>query len=158
MGNTDDKFEEVYKTHFRDVYRYVYQIIRNRQMAEDITQDVFCAALNLGITFLDHPNQKGWLMITARNKLCEMRRRMKYRVSLPLDEKAELEVRESGFREIDLEMTALCAVSREEWKLVKEYYLGDASVKELTKKYGITENNMRVRLHRLKVKVRKAMQ
>lgn len=158
MDNRDDKFEEVYKTHFRDIYKYVYRLVQNSEVAEDITQDVFCAALDLGEKFMSHENRRGWLMVATKNKLREMRRKMRCHVLLPLDEKLELEVGESDFREIDLELTALCVLDREDWELVKDYYLGKTTIKELAKKYGITENNMRVRLHRLKVKVRKAVE
>ena len=65
---------------------------------------------------------------------------------------------ESGFREIDLEQSALCVLRKEEWEMVKGYYMGETAIKELAEKYGVTENNMRVRLYRLKVKVRKAIE
>ena len=107
---------------------------------------------------MSHEIRRGWLLVDTNNKLREMRRKMRCHVLLPLDEKLELEVGESDFREIDLELTALCVLDREDWELVKDYYLGKTTIKELAKKYGITENNMRVRLHRLKVKVRKAME
>ena len=158
MGYMDDKFEEVYRTHFRDIYRYAYRVVENKVVAEDIAQDVFCAALHLGNEFLNHPNREGWLMVAAKNKLSEMRRRKKYRMAQSLDEKLELEAWESGFREIDLEQSALCVLRKEEWEMVKGYYMGETAIKELAEKYGVTENNMRVRLYRLKVKVRKAIE
>ena len=54
----------------------------------------------------------------------------------------------------ELELTALDIVSEEEWNLIKDYYLEGITIKELAEKYGITENNMRVRLFRLKTKLR----
>lgn len=158
VGNKDDNFEKVYKTYYRDIFRYVYRIVQDKQTAEDITQDVFCAALHLGNEFLNHPNREGWLMVAAKNKLSEMHRRKKYRMAQSLDEKLELEAWESGFREIDLEQSALCVLRKEEWEMVKGYYMGETAIKELAEKYGVTENNMRVRLYRLKVKVRKAIE
>lgn len=158
MGYMDDKFEEVYRTHFRDIYRYAYRVVENKVVAEDIAQDVFCAALHLGNEFLNHPNREGWLMVAAKNKLSEMRRKMGCYILLPLDEELELETGESDFRAVDLELTALSVLGREEWRLVKEYYLGETTIRELAEEYGITENNMRVRLHRLKEKVRRTIQ
>ena len=34
-------FEEVYKTHFNDVYKYILVMTSDKAIAEDLTQDVF---------------------------------------------------------------------------------------------------------------------
>lgn len=152
----EDMFEEIYKIHFREIYAYVSRVARDGQAAEDIVQDVFCAALSLGDQFRNHPNRKGWLMLTARNKCCELHRKMRRWAAQPLEEGQEWEAVDSRYGEIELEMTALGVLTREEWKLVKDYYLGGATIRELAKRCGKTENGMRVYLHRLKGKVRKA--
>ena len=74
MTNAGAIFAEVYKRYFGDVYKFVYRRIRNKEIAEDITQDVFCAAWNDIDKFLKHPEPKGWLIVTAKNKLRELYR------------------------------------------------------------------------------------
>ena len=61
---------------------------------------------------------------------------------------------ENSYEKIELELTALAMVSDEEWMLIKKYYLYGATIAELAEAYNITENNMRVRLSRLKKKLR----
>lgn len=75
MDNRDDKFEEVYKTHFRDIYKYVYRLVQNSEVAEDITQDVFCAALDLGEKFMSHENRRvgSWLLRKTNCVKCAVR-------------------------------------------------------------------------------------
>lgn len=157
MIHTDDKIEELYKTQMSELYLYAYHMIGNQQEAEDIVQETFCLALGKRDKFLNHPNQKGWLMVVVKNKLFEISRERKNHASLSLDEAQEIENEESQYKEIELEQTALRIMSREEWNMVKDHTLGKATVGELAKRYGITENNMRVRLHRLRRKVQEAL-
>lgn len=147
--------EAAYNAYFRDVYKFVFRRIGNKAVAEDITHDVFCAALNKMDEFRNHPEPKKWLMVTARNKMRELYRKMKRNASEALEEIPELAVEEPDYNEIELELTALSIIDKEDWELIKDYYLIGITTRELAEKYGITENNMRVRLHRLKVKLRK---
>lgn len=94
-------------------------------------------------------------MVTARNKMRELYRKMKRNASETLEEIPELAVEEPDYNEIELELTALSIIDKEDWELIKDYYLIGITTRELAEKYEITENNMRVRLHRLKVKLRK---
>lgn len=105
--------------------------------------------------FRNHPEPKKWLMVTARNKMRELYRKMKRNASETLEEIPELAVEEPDYNEIELELTALSIIDKEDWELIKDYYLIGITTRELAEKYEITENNMRVRLHRLKVKLRK---
>ena len=45
-------------------------------------------------------------------------------------------------------------IAEEEWELIKDFYLRGITIRELAGKYGITENAMTVRLHRLRKKIR----
>lgn len=124
-------------------------------MAEDIAQDVFYAAWKKGDEFLKHKEPKLWLMVTARNKMHALYRQMKRWTYEPLEEDhPTMAVMEHEYEESELELTALAIISEEEWKLIKDYYLSGITIKELAEKYQITENNMRVRLFRMKAKLR----
>lgn len=39
------EFEEIYKKHFRDVYRYILSLTHDEHLAEEITQETFLKAL-----------------------------------------------------------------------------------------------------------------
>jgi RNA polymerase sigma-70 factor (ECF subfamily) len=155
MASASAKFEKLYEEHFSTVYKFIFRKIPNRQMAEDITQDVFYAAWKKGDDFLNHEEPKLWLMVTARNKIHELYRRMKRWTYEALEEDhPRMAVSDREYEGRELELTALDIVSEEEWNLIKDYYLEGITIKELAEKYGITENNMRVRLFRLKTKLR----
>lgn len=154
-----NEFEKVYKEYYQEIYKFVYRNLKNEQMAEDITQDTFYAALKMGNDFLLHPKPGLWLLVTARYKMYELYRKMRYWATQPLEEDCpELSTKESYYEDIVLELTALTIISQEEWSLIKNYYLIGITAKELAEAEGITENNLRVRLTRLKKKLRDAME
>ncbi len=155
IASDGEVIEAAYGAYFEDVYKFVFRRIGNEPVTEDIVHDVFCAALNKMEEFRNHPEPKRWLMVTAKNKIRELYRKMKRRSFETLDEIPEPAVEEPDYREIELELTALAIIDIEEWELIKDYYLNGITIRELAERYGITENNMRVRLHRLRVKLRK---
>ena len=69
---------ELIETQFREFYPVLYQYARialdNPDWAEDVVQDVFHFALQNADTFNQHPNPRGWLMQTLKNKLKECKR------------------------------------------------------------------------------------
>lgn len=71
----------LYDAHVRDVYRYVHRLCLDRSIAEDVTQDVFVAALAEPITNLSVK----WLMRSARNRMIDIvRRETNYRKKVRL--------------------------------------------------------------------------
>lgn len=158
MANAGEVVGEAYKEYFQDIYKFVFRRIRNKQIAEDIAHDVFCAALNKAEEFLKHEEPKKWLMVTARNKMYELYRKMKHSALESLDEIPEIEVEEIDYEKLELELTALAIIDEAEWELIKDYYLIGYTIRELAEKYGITENNMSVRLFRLREKLRNGME
>ena len=152
-----EAMEAAYNAYFEDVYKFVLRGVGNKTAAEDITHDVFCTALNKAEEFMSHPEPKGWLMVTAKNKLRELYRRMKPSARESLEGVLEPSAEAPGYGGTELELTALAIINEEEWALVKDYYLVGITIRELAEKYGITENNMRVRLHRIRGRMRRGM-
>ena len=68
--NSFDNFEELYTNCYWLVYRYVRHMIeKDLAAAEDVTQEVFLVAYQKWQEVRRHPNQKGFLLLTAKNKL-----------------------------------------------------------------------------------------
>jgi RNA polymerase sigma-70 factor (ECF subfamily) len=60
-------FEEVYRTYFPDVYRYVMSLCHNDSEAEEITQETFFKALRSIDTFKGECRLYAWLCQIAKN-------------------------------------------------------------------------------------------
>ena len=148
-----DEFAVFYERYFNRIFRYAYRRISDVQTAEDIAQDTCCAAYAKKQDFLGHAQPLKWLFSTARNKIRELYRYAGRRATVPLEE-LELGREELRYEVKELELTALATLDRQEWELVKDYYLYGVTISELASAEGITENNMRVRLWRLKKRLR----
>ena len=153
-GEAIEAIEKAYIAHFNAVYTYVLRRVGNATVAEDITHDVFLTALNRAEVFHNHPQQKGWLMVTARNKLKELRKKMENNPLESLEEVQDVGAEEFDYEKIEFELTMHKMIAEEEWELIKDFYLRGITLRELAGKYGITENAMTVRLHRLRKKIR----
>jgi len=154
-----DEFAKFYTQNYDLIYKYAYQMFQNKYIAEDIVQETFCIALRKQNELRDHPNPKWWLLRTARYKIAEVRRRMKYWCMEPLElDRPELAREDARFDIKELEMMALTTVGEKEWQLMKKYYLFGTTISELAEAEGITENNMRVRLSRWTQRLRKGIE
>ena len=80
-GNRPDheRLTSIYDAHVDEVYRYVHRLCLDHAIAEDVTQDVFLAAL--GRT--GEEVTVGWLIRSARNRMIDLvRREATYREKL----------------------------------------------------------------------------
>lgn len=59
--------EEILRTYSEMVYRLAYARTKNRQDAEDITQEVFLKYIRCGKTFKDEEHRKAWLLKVTAN-------------------------------------------------------------------------------------------
>jgi RNA polymerase sigma-70 factor, ECF subfamily len=66
---TGEDFVAVYDRSVRDVYSYLYSRLRDRALAEDLTQDVFLAGARRAATGVSV--ELPWLIAVARNKLVD---------------------------------------------------------------------------------------
>lgn len=151
----ENGFAELYRKMYAEIYRYVYRRIFNVQTAEDIVQETFYAAYIKYPEILTCEEAGKWLRRIAKYKMLELHRRMRYRSTVPLEEEAGLGREELCYRIKELELTALTVLSKEEWRLVRAYYLYGITIPELAASEGISEGNMRVRICRMKKKLKK---
>lgn len=61
------EFEALYRTYYRDVFKYTLSLCRNRQLAEEITQDTFLKALENMDHFRGNCIVFVWLCQIAKN-------------------------------------------------------------------------------------------
>lgn len=66
---TQKTFEEIYATHYADVFRYIFWKLADRETAEELTQDVFIKAWNARKGFEGRSSAKTWLITIASNHL-----------------------------------------------------------------------------------------
>jgi RNA polymerase sigma-70 factor (ECF subfamily) len=151
-------FEGWYNAHRSTVYRYVRFRVATREMAEDITGDVFLKALR-SISRYDpaRSSPKTWLLRIARNAVTDhlrsLRRRSSLHVSLDrvpdlvADQPTQEErlLREERIQRILNANRVLRAADQEILSLRYGSELGNAEIAQVL---GISPNAVAVRLHR----------
>lgn len=60
-------YEEIYDKYGQMVYRYLYRLCQNKEIAEDLTQDTFIRAIEKSKNFQGQSSVSTWLCAIARN-------------------------------------------------------------------------------------------
>ena len=153
-----EEIAKAYTEYSNRVRRFIQSGIREEKAVEDILQDVFMEALRKYDVFSVHPKQIGWLYRTARYKMQEYVRKNEYNQYMVVggqDECEELGGHENGYFACEFNQTLKEVLSDEELQCFKRFFVWGYSVEELATREGVTVNNMRVRLTRLKQKILK---
>lgn len=132
------QFAALYDEHVAEVYRYVHRRCRDRETAEDVTQDAFLAAVRK----VEDPREVtiGWLISVARNRLLDiLRRQASYDAKLRLVGSAPVEGEWSGVVADRLRMEEALEEVRIEHRLVLMlHYVEGMTVAELAEQMGRT--------------------
>jgi len=78
-------FEALAEKYLKAVVNFIYMYVRNRALAEDLTQDVFLRVLERRNQFRDEGRFAPWLYRIARNLCCDEFRKKRYSVEISLN-------------------------------------------------------------------------
>jgi len=147
-------FEELFGRCEQRLGRFLAQMVRDRQLAEDLLQDTFHDAFRDRLQLASVENEEAWLYGIARNRaLNALRGRRRLRVALE-----RLVRRDNRVETEDHELLALRDLlerhlSSQEGALLILRYLHDFSAPELAEMTGKTPEAIRQRLTRAKRKL-----
>ena len=145
MGNRyPDNLTALYRSQFRRLYVLAYRLVKQRERAEDLVQDVFCLALCRQEELVRHPNPTGWLVCTLKNLAANELRLAENRLTLPLEE-ALLASAEDGQTLEELLPVRLSAQDRQAllWRMEDQL-----SYDEMARRLDISETGCRSRVAR----------
>lgn len=71
----------LFERHHLALFRYLYQLTRNRALSEDLTQEVFLRALKYASTYNPGYGFRGWLYGMARNACYDARHKVRGEVA-----------------------------------------------------------------------------
>lgn len=63
----DSVFDELYKKHHQDVFQFLFYMVKNKELAEDLVQEVYIRVLKSYERFEGKSSEKTWLFSIARN-------------------------------------------------------------------------------------------
>lgn len=64
----EEKFEHIFKSHYSDIYNFVYHYVMDRDDTKDIVQDVYISFFEKYNTLLGEINSKQYLLAIAKNR------------------------------------------------------------------------------------------
>lgn len=157
--------EELYRTYFDIVYRYIRSISQDGSLAEEVTQETFFKALKKADQFRGDCDVRVWLCQIAKNTLYDHLKKQKKQ--LLGDEK--LEEAESDGGELLEEKLAQRSQAMEIHKVLhrlsepyKEVFslrtFGELNFREIGMLFGKSENWARVTYYRARVKIREELE
>ena len=147
-------FEAFYHENVKRVYRFIYfRVGGKKELAEDLTQDVFVKALQAFESYDPAISRTSWILTIARNHLINQLEKIKPQVNLddvenvlpdPLCLMQEAAVRHDERRLLE----AISALNREDAELVRLKYLEGWTYLEIAEITGKSSGTLRVQAYR----------
>jgi len=160
----DIKFEDMYQRFFKDVYLFVFSISKDRQIAEDITQETFFKALKEIKNFRGDCSVKSWLCQIAKNLYISQMRK-KSMISLEDMDAVPNQISATNIEQEYIQKEDKLSVYKVLHFLDEPYKeifllrtLGDLSFKEIADVFHKTESWARVTYHRARLKIQEALE
>ena len=138
-----------------NIYAVAFNICKNKHDAEDVVQDTFIQYLSQKKDFQSEQHIRAWIIRVAINKAKNKNNLFFRRNSLPLEDYIETLTFES-----DESHELFQAVMKlpEKYRIVIHlFYYEDYSVQEIADILKITQNNVKVRLLRGRLSLRKTL-
>jgi len=144
-------FEELMEKNCGEIFEYCkYSLGGDVQGAEDCTQEVFFALCKNIHRLKLSEDIRYWLYKTASYKVKNYRRKNKRHSVCSIDDLAEGTLVADDDVQSEYELKEqVQSLTESEKKLVADYYMGKHPEKEL----GISQNSLRIRVHRIKKKI-----
>lgn len=158
-----EELEAYIRIYGKDIYSFCCSITRNRQEADDLYQDTFLKAYELGDRVVIERNPKSFLMSVAVNLYRNYKRKLSVRqkivgIGLSLEENA-VEIPDNGL------IPEESIVKREENEVVRHavsklsdkyrlpillFYMEELSISEMAVILQLSEGTVKSRIHRAK--------
>ena len=169
LSGDDDAFGILVEKYQKSVHTLVWQKIGDFHYAEELTQDTFLRAYQK-LSTLRNPSQfLGWLLVIAK-RLClnwlhkqKSAKRLQSLEDTPMEEVAKSEyahyvseARETEATEHRLEIVnkLLAKLSENERTAMVLHYLGEMTVKEISRSLGGSVETVKIRLYRARKRLR----
>jgi RNA polymerase sigma-70 factor (ECF subfamily) len=163
-----EAFEELYGRYYSRIFAFAYRRLRSRELAEDVTSDVFMKALDALPRFTwQGVSVSAWLYRIANNRITDHFRRKGQSgkgvlaiddVKTLVDERPLPEDRIlAALRRAEVE-EAIARLSEQDQLVITLIFYEELSSSEVGSVMGISTNLVYVRLHRALKRMRRALE
>lgn len=162
LDGETDFFSRLVDRYSHRIYLLILKIIRQREDAEELTQDVFIKAYKVLSSFKGDCRFSTWLYRIAYNQAISATRKKKHEflyieedtINNVLDQHVDDALNDNDNSELLSKLgKALEILPPEERGLISLFYTDDHSIEEIAAITGMTEANVKVKLHRTRKKL-----
>jgi RNA polymerase sigma-70 factor, ECF subfamily len=139
-----EAFEDLVRAYQADVYRFAYHLVRDRTLAEDVTQEAFLRAFRFFRSFRGDSKFTSWLFRIARNCAMDALRARKAHLERehpPPSDPTDAQAR----AELHVALGAVSAEHRDAFLLIEVFGL---SYQEAADVLGVRVGTVKSRMHR----------
>jgi len=142
-----ESFQSFYGRHAGRVLAYARQLGRNRDVAEDVVQEVFVAVWRRAASYRpDRGDIAGWLYTITRNKIVDLWRRAGDPVELAeIDERRLAETGEPGDLRLSVRQ-ALTRVAPDQRRAIEMAYFGGLTYEETARRLDLPLGTLKSRI------------
>ncbi len=153
------EFESIYKTYYLKIFTYVMSLLHDKELAEDVTQEVFLKAFLSIDKYKKRSSEYTWLYSIAKNRCIDEMRKKKHKMTLITDEVSEQEVdnSENDREQIDNIFRVLYALDEPYKEVFNLRIFGGLSFRQIGNLFGKTESWARVTYHRARIKIQERL-
>ena len=154
-------YEKLYSAYYMQVYSYIMVLAKNRDLAEEITQNTFYKAMTSKSRFKEESNELTWLCSIAKNLFYDEVRKKQRIADMPPDDEllAEDDV-ESTIVDSDAAYRIHLILHKLEEPYKEVFQLrvfGELSFSQIASIFDKTESWARVTYHRARLKIQERM-
>ncbi|MDR2914166.1 MAG: sigma-70 family RNA polymerase sigma factor [Tannerella sp.] len=142
----------------RQVFSLICKVVRNKEDAEELTQDVFIKVFRYLSSFKQESSFSTWLYRIAYNTAISETRKKKYEYPA-IDEMLINTIQDDEFLtddssgRIDLLENALRLLPPEERMMILLFYMQDKTIDEVAEITGLSATNVKTKLFRIRKKL-----
>ncbi len=154
-------YEKLYNSYYMQVYSYVVSLTKNKELAEEITQNTFFKAISARSEFKGDSDEVTWLCAISKNLYYdEKRKESKITDINELSDVPSDEDIAGAVADADLSLRIHIILHRMEEPYKEVFSLrvfGELSFAQIARIFGKTETWARVTYHRAKLKIQERL-
>ncbi|MEE9371499.1 MAG: sigma-70 family RNA polymerase sigma factor [Saprospiraceae bacterium] len=150
-----NKDEKTIKYFIRKYQNYIYTIcfgvLKSKEEAEEASQDTFLKILNAISTYTPNGKITTWMYTVAYRTSLDYLKKRKRTIDIYYFDAGSAVISDNILLETEKKAVInqlINQLSSEDAGLIRMYYLGEMSIKELSSELKLTENNIKVKLYR----------
>ena len=144
---------EMTEKYFNTVYRLALNQMKDKEMAEDVTQDVFIKYINLDKDFESEEHVKAWLIRVTINMCKNVFNAAWFKKSAPLEEDIAYEEKEDMSHVYE----AVQELPKKYKAVIHLFYYEDMSIASIASCLGEKESTIKSQLHRAREILKKTL-